>query len=473
MTQRIDQNARQDMPAQRAPFTTRQRCLLLAAFVLLVIGRIPRAWRFGRFQDEEATVFLAYAWHHPWREALFRPFAGYWNLAANATTLLVARFVRGGGWPLEYAPYVTMTIALAVQALPAVLILTGRAPWLARRSTIALALLFLAVAPGIEEVFFNVLHIQFHLALCVALILALDRPGRRGARILYGLLLLIAPLCGPIALVLLPLFALRALADRDKGRFEQIGALAAGGALQLLLFYAPSPMRGHPQSPGTIASTMLLRMAAMPALGFGKTEKLGEAIFQSQVTGGYGWMIASAAAAIYFTALLLLALQRRDGAIWLLLSSLTIAIASFGFGMIVVVADAPYDLDSERYTFLPLMLLIFALAAMAMRREFKPRWLCAVMLLLCLMTGISRYPRPLPGLADGPRWAAEVAIWRSDHRHPLAVWPRPYAADLSDRTVACTKMGLVQQGAKEPRYCEAGWYGAFQTSQTFPETRGN
>src|SRR6478672_13691337 len=84
-----------------AVFSRPERWLLLEVFALLLVLRLPLAWVYGRFQDEEATVFLAYAWHFPWADALFRPFGGYLNIAANATTLLVVELVRGGAVPLE------------------------------------------------------------------------------------------------------------------------------------------------------------------------------------------------------------------------------------------------------------------------------------------------------------------------------------------------------------------------------------
>src|SRR5579863_104210 len=145
----------------RSVFSRRQRWALLTVFALLVIFRLPHAWVHGRFLDEEATVFLAYAWHRPWLDALFRPFGGYWNLGANATTLLVVELVKHGVVPLERAPYLTMLMALAAQMLPAALILTGRASWLAGRSAVIAALLLIAMAPSTEEVFFNVMHMQF------------------------------------------------------------------------------------------------------------------------------------------------------------------------------------------------------------------------------------------------------------------------------------------------------------------------
>jgi len=449
-------------PGARAVFSRPQRMLLLAAFALIVIFRLPNAWVHGRFQAEEAGVFLAYAWHHPWLDALFRPFAGYWNLAASAATVLVVQLVKGGILPLERAPYVTMGIALAFQLIPAVLILTGRAQWLASRLAVIAALLMIAIAPATEEVFFNVLHIQFHLALCVALILALDVPCRRATRVGYGVLLFLAPQCGPAAIVMLPLFALRALIDRDFGRLTQLAALAAGAAVQLMLFYGPSPVLGQFLDPASIAAAMFVRLIATPLLGIGFANRIADAIHASQVAGGTQWWAFVAATAILFGLLILVAAQRRDAAIWLVLSALFLAAISFGVGMIVVYpADLLTVVFGERYNFLPAVLLGLALVVLAMRPGFSGRPIYALLCALVLISGALYYRRPLPIFAGGPSWPAEVVAWHRDHHHPLALWPRPWTADLSNETRPCSPPGRDLAQSTDPRYCESGWIAGF------------
>lgn len=447
-------------------FSKWQRWLLLAGFALLVALRLPHTWAHGRFQDEEATVFLAYAWHRPWLDALLRPFAGYWNLAANATTLLVASLVKAGAVPLERAPYLTMTMALAVQMMPAVLILTSTASWLRSRLAVIGSLLMIAIAPSTEEVFLNVLHIQFHLALCAALILALDAPRRRIAQGAYGALLLLAPLCGPVSIVLLPLFALRALLDRDRRRLGQLAALAVGAAIQMLLFYGPSPLRGHLLDPGTLAATLFVRLLALPALGMPVARVIGFLVWRSEISGGHGWWIPAASAVALFGLLAVQAARRNDGAVWLVLACLSIASASFGFGMIMLNGFAPFDLAAERYDFLPLVLLGLGLIALAMRERSPGRPVHAALCLLMLCTGALHYTKPFPAFAQGPSWPAEVRAWRLDHRHALAVWPQPWAADLSDQARSCSPPGRDPAASTDPRYCESGWAAGFYRRAT-------
>lgn len=447
---------------ERTVFSLRERWGLLTLFALIVIFRLPNAWVHGRFVDEEATVFLAYAWHHPWPEALLRPFAGYLNLGATATTVLAVGLVRTGVFSLENAPYLTMGIALVFQLLPAVLVLTASAPWLQNRAAVVTALLIIGTAPATEEVFFNVLHIQFHLALCAALILSFDVPARRAARIGYLALLFVAPLCGPGAIIILPLFVLRALIDRDLTRLPQLAALAAGAALQLLLFYGSSPLRGQVAGPATVLAAMFVRLIALPLTGIGFANHVGQIAFASQSAGGLLYRALAAVTVILFAVLIAVAAKRKDGAIWLGLAALALASASLGVGIVLVgPGDLFKVLRGERYNFLPLVLMGLFLIAMVGRSAGWGRLLFGMPLCLALVSGTIWYFRPSPEYSEGPSWPAEVRAWRADHDHPLAVWPRPWAADLSDSTRPCSTPVPGRSRLTDPRYCESGWVAGF------------
>lgn len=440
-------------------FSLWQRLALLAGFALLVALRLPAAWVHGRFLDEEGTIFFAYAWHRPALDALFRSFGGYLNLGANATTLIDARLVRAGLLPLEFAPYLTMLTALLFQLLPAILLLTGGGRWLANRWAIVAGLLVIAIGPRTEEVFLDVLHIQFHLALCTALILALEMPRARAVRIGYCAILFATPLCGPAAIVLLPFFALRSLIAWDRARLVQTVALAAGAAAQMLLFFTPSPVRGAFLDPVSLAAMLFVRLAAMPFSTASLANKLGKLIYAAYAGGGIGWWAAAAGAAAYFAALVVLAWRnRRDAAIWLIVPGLALAAVSFGGGMI---ATAPREWFSvgagERYNFLPLTLLTLGLIALATRPEGRYRRVCAVLCGLTLVSGAISYPKPVRELRHGPAWTDEVAAWRQDHDHPLAGWPKAWSVDLSDRDRPCSPPRPNAVTSSDPSYCESAW----------------
>lgn len=436
-----------------------QRLALLIGVALLVALRLPHAWWHGRFLDEEGSVFFAYAWHRPTWDALFRSFGGYLNLAANGVTLLDARLVQGGLLPLELAPYLTMIVALLFQLVPAVLLLTARAAWLANRWAVAAALLIPAIGAATEEVFLNTLHIQFHLALAAALILALDVPESRRARVGYGAVLLLAPLCGPGAIILLPFFVLRSLVEREPARWVQTAVLGLGTAVQLLVFFHASPVRGDMLDPATLAAIGFVRLVLLPFIGFGRANRMGRVIHDSYVAGGALWWCAVAGAALYFGALAVLAVRRRrDPALWLVLPALGVAAASFGGGMIASDSRDWFSVGAgERYNFVPLALSGMALVVLARRPGRWLRRICTTLLVVMLVLAAFRYPKPIRELRRGPDWAAEVAVWRGDHDHPLVAWPRNWAVDLSDPDRPCGPPRLSEAGFADPSYCESFW----------------
>jgi hypothetical protein len=338
------------------------------------------------------------------------------------------------------------------------LIVTGNAQWLAHRFAVIAALLMLVIAPATEEVFFNVLHIQFHLALCVALILALDVPRRAMTSVGYGLLLFLGPLCGPASIAIMPLFALRGVIDRDRRRLIQFAALSSGAAVQLLLFYGSSPARGHVADPGVIAAAMFVRLFVAPVFGIDIANRVAWRIHASQVAETTQWWWFAAATALSYGALIAVAWRRRDAAVWFALSSLMIAVVSFGFGIIIVdPADLLNVVLGERYNFLPVVLLGMTFVVLAMRPETEGRTLFALLCILILVSGAYYYAKPLAQFSDGPSWRTQVQIWRGDHRHALAVWPSPWSADLSDETRACSPPGPNLARSPDPGYCESGW----------------
>jgi len=440
-------------------FTVRQRLLLLAGFALLLILRLPQAWLHGRFQGEEGTIFMAYAWHRPAAVALWRSFAGYLNLGANASTLLMVKLVRAGLLPLEVAPYFTMSVASVFQLMPAALILTGRGRWLANKWSVIACLLIVAMSPMTEEVFANVLHIQFHLTLCVALILVLDIPHSRAARVVYWIPLVLAPLCGPGAIVILPIFALRSLLDWDAARLTQTFVLAAASALQMLLFYTNSPVRGHLLDPATLANLLFVRLAAMPYFSAHWANDLGRAVHAAYLTGGIRWWCYTAASLTYFGCLVGVALRGgKDAAFWLIFAGLALAAASFGAGMLSVDSSIWFNVGTaERYNFLPLTLVSMGLVAIVMRDAGRYRGICRILCLLTLVSGAASFFSPISNLRHGPSWRAEVAAWQLNHDYKLAAWPKKWLVDLSDVDLPCSPPDAANAATTDPNYCESNW----------------
>jgi hypothetical protein len=400
------------------------RFIPFAVFVALVWLRLPVPMHDGRFWAEEGTLYFTHAWTLPWVPALLKSSNGYLSLAANFGGLL-ARYAV----PLEDAPHVTAMFALSLQALPALLLTIARDSWLRRPIVLIAAMLLLAMPPVCDEVWLNLANSQFHLALAAALCLVLETPcGAYG--IPRNVLLFLTPLSSPASIALIPLFVARAVWDRQKSRALQAGCIVSGAVMQLMVFYHSLAERGHLLGPATLASVFVVKHLAIPFLGEEEANFIAADVHGDVIAGHYP-VLAMLAAFVAVSALgLAIALRRRPEPVWLLLAAGTVAYLSYnaalGGGPSLITA-----VGVNRYAFVPCMLTALALlsvAATAADRLSQITWATIGWLLV-----ISVQQTLLPQdevFVDGPDWKTEIAKWRADPKHPIAIWPTGWVMHL-------------------------------------------
>lgn len=431
----------------------RMRQMLLIGFAVAVCLRLPLAVWQGRFYGEEGPFFFAYAWHMPWREALTHTLGGYLNIVASGAALLAESLVRAGWVPLEQAPHMTMAIALLFQLCPAALILASRAPWLQPSWAAPAALALMATPALTEEVWLNTLHSQFHIALCVALILATDLESGRALKGFRFFLLALGPLSGPASIALNPFFALRAIVDGGRERWAQMLVLAASSAVQLLLFFTPNPTRGLHLEPQTLLAAAATHLVALPLAGRSFAADFGRAAEQGLVGGHIPWA-ADALAVIALGALVyVVSRQWRDGPGWLLAPALALALVGYA-GAVNAGPDLVSVTVSPRYSFLPQTLIGLTLLALATTRSGLVGKVSAYACGWLVLIGLTTFIAPVAKVAQGPDWRQEVAKWRADPTYTLAVWPAAYRADLSADPRLCS---ADRNEPDPPAYCDLAW----------------
>ncbi len=396
--------------------------VILILLALAICLRMPDILIQSRFWCEEGNVFFHNAWVLPPAQALFHPFGGYLNLAANAGTL-AARWLL----PMRLAPYLTIGLALLVQLCPLLLLLTAGDGWLRPRPVRLAAVLLVLFVPAVEEIWLHTLHCQFELALCCGIILALrPAPGWSAAASRLTLLLL-APLCGPGAIALLPLFLVRAALDRDVGRIWQTLALSTGSALQLGLFFHAEHSRGYSLDPIVLLDIFTVRHLYLPFLGIAHTD-IAARLIEARRQSGHVPLKATLLPILVFGPFLALTLRHRDRhpAFWLLAGGGIIACASY-FGAIGGAEGLIHARAGGRYIFVPQALFslsILALAATAPRSVALGAW--AAVLWLLILGGIE-YVHPWTFIADGPPWRHQIALWQADPSYQPHVWPYSWA----------------------------------------------
>ena len=406
-------------------------CLLaLLAFAALVVLRDPGLIYPGRLWAEEGAV-------HFRRAFLDRPPIGN---AVSALTCLVA--VRA--LPMEWVPVCTGLVALAMQLVPAALLLWSRIPALGRMPHRLAALGLLLLTPPSQDLWLNTIHSKFFLFLGAGVIL-ISAPGSRGAH-LARLGVLVLACVSIVPALLLPWFAANYLLDRQPHRRDELLALALPALTGLLLVGWPS--REGDTFWTALAATLFVKQWVLPLAGSGATTWLCERILEHRLYAS----LPAAAAALLPYALLGAALLRWGRREALLLFTASVFTAGFSFLKSVEARLPMGDMLAThlsafwcgRYYFGPNVLLAWALL-MPVRpgAATRPgatgyRRVTCVMAALLLAMGAAAYGDKQAAFFSGPAWRDEVAAWRKNPRHEMQLWPHPwvmrlYANPLDDR----------------------------------------
>lgn len=388
----------------------------LLVYATLIAVRIPDIFGKGRFWAEEMVVYFRVARLEHWFDALFWPHSGYLNFTASAATLAALAV------PLEQAPRVSSAVALLIQLLPPLLLMTGRIPFLNKPWKIAAAMVLLLTVQNSGEVWLNSITSQYHLGLCAALILAIP-TGRGPARILRSIILVLAPLTGPAASFLTPFFFLRAIVDRSWARFVQTVLIAVPTLVQLgTLLRHPEPGREYGVGPQMLALIVNAKHILMPVLGPDRADTVSGAIMNAAQAGHAPWLPLLApillAAAFAWGAWI----SRSAALRWLLVGATVIMMASY-FGALAPHAELMRASPGGRYAFIPSSL--FALAALGVVLT-PTRFLRIPFALICVwiaIVGVGNYRKVNALFTTGPVWTEEVAKLRANPTYQPQCWP--------------------------------------------------
>ncbi len=399
--------------------------LLLVIFGLLVCVRMPTVALEGRFWAEEGQHFFENAWVMAPQQALLAPFGGYLNLVANAAALAARWCV-----PLCDAPFVTVAVGLLFQLCPPLLLLTARDAWLRPALVRAAALLLLLLVPASEEIWLQTLHCQFELLLCCAITLALETETGWRVWLRLGLLAL-APLCGPVATALIPLFVARAALDRSVPRTIEAATLSAAALVQMLLFFHAVPGRGYILHPVLMLCAFTIRHLALPFLGVGNANDAAAAI-RASLRASHLPVVAIVLPLLVFASLLAASVRQRGAcpAIWFAVAAVLLAVVSY-VGALGGVASLLTDVRGQgRYVVVPqslFYLAVLALAATTGGWAGRVGWAIVVWL---LSVGAYGFVHPSVATVDGPDWRREVALWQADPSHVIRLWPSGWTMTL-------------------------------------------
>jgi hypothetical protein len=399
-----------------------ERTAMVLVFMVVIAARLPNVALHGRVWAEEGAVFLGNAAVLPWSQAIFHPVGGYLNLIANLAGIVAFHAV-----PLERVRWVGVVTGLLFQAIPAVLIVSSGFDWLQTRLSLVVALLLIATVPLAEEVWLNSLHPQFHLALCAALILAMDPVGGWNGRF-RNLLILLGALSGPTTWFLLPLFVARAAIDRSRPRALQAAVLAAGLLLQVAFWLQIEQTNSAPFNLSGLICAFFVRTLLIPWLDYRSAGAMAGGLLNLAATGTVPVALAFAEVLITCFVGVLLWQRGRDAGFWMFVAAIVIAVPSYAAARGGTL-DFMHIEAHGRYAFVPQVLIALVVLRVAVTGKDWISISARVGVVWLLAIGISEFHARGTFDEGGPRWADEVAAWRQDPTHVLRIWPGGWTID--------------------------------------------
>jgi len=212
----------------------------IAVTAALLFLRRPDAVLHAQFWAEDGVVWFADAYNFGALKALLRARDGYLQTLprlACAAALWV---------PLVHAPLVTNLIALVIEALPPLFLVSARmrnlGP-LGLRCALALLLLFV---PDASEVHAAITDSEFQMAVLACLVIIAEVPRSWAGRVFDVVVLALFSLTGPFCVLLFPVALTRTLAQslvrqsttsrapqsESRWHWVQLSLLAVGGLVQ-------------------------------------------------------------------------------------------------------------------------------------------------------------------------------------------------------------------------------------------------
>jgi hypothetical protein len=237
-------------------------CNLAAACIIFF--RQPDAFLRPQFWAEDGKVWFADAYNLGALRSLVRPQDGYFQTVSRITADVSLAV------PIERAPLIFAIGALLLQMTPFALLLSRRLQLLIPnyRTRLILATLYLLL-PNTTELHGNITNGQWYLALAACLIVASDNDGSGFWNVCDLILLVLAGLSGPFALLLSPIALAQWFYTRQKQALRRLLVLVTTALLQAIaiLFVSHAGRLAHvPVVTIRLLSAVVLRQVLVSSL---------------------------------------------------------------------------------------------------------------------------------------------------------------------------------------------------------------
>jgi hypothetical protein len=258
---------------------------LLLVSAAAIAARRPDDFRNAQFWAEDGMVWYARAYNQPGFANLILSYGGYFQVLPRIAGLL-SQLV-----PFAQAPLLMAVLALAMQSIAPVFLLSDRFAWAVPSRAVRCVLAIMVVAvPNVMEVHVNVTNTHVHLAFLAFLILLAEPRASWGWRAFDVGFLLLSGFSGPFCVLLLPVAAIMWWQRRDRWSLVKLSCVGVAALIQIASL---TPRQPPPTERG--ARGMNVRA---PRSAYGATPGNLLRIFGGQIVAG-GLVGLFAYAALY------------------------------------------------------------------------------------------------------------------------------------------------------------------------------
>jgi hypothetical protein len=214
---------------------------LLLVSAAAIAARRPDVFTRPQFWAEDGMEWYARAYNEPWLANLLAPYGGYLQLVPRLVGI-ASQLV-----PFSRAPLLMAIVALAVQSIAPVFLITDRFAWAVPRRAVRILLAMIVIAvPNLMEVHVNLTNVHVHLGFLALLVVIAEPRGERAWRVFDVAVLLLSGFSGPFCLLLSPVAAVAWWHRRDRWSLVRLCCVAVPALIQLMEL---SPRATPPSDP--------------------------------------------------------------------------------------------------------------------------------------------------------------------------------------------------------------------------------
>ena len=395
--------------------------LFFSFLCLLIFYRSPYIFLNGRFIAEEGQWWFNNVFINGSLSGFTYIYWGsnYFNFWANISSVVASLL------PLEYAPFGTVYMALAVKLYLLIYTLYSESNFLVKNFDKIIISLLIILAPTMTStIWLNTLVSQIYFSIFVILVFFQKNNSNNFFNRSSVIILFISGMTSLISCIFTPFFLIKYLVKKNKQNFISFLSLLIPTFIQSYIFIFSNLNDLSDQNRFLLTSekffNFIYNVCVKIFLGTDLTKFIYFNMFQENKL-----TILVVIFILLISFIFLVFKNKFKDKILLYL------VIFFLVQSILAVIAAKYDQVQGRYAVIPSVLLLLCVYRFYQINKNYFRYICFSLIFLSLLLGFfeykinNKYPQLLSCLENCPNWKDEVKKWEENNDYELKIWDYP------------------------------------------------